>query len=231
MVFDRYRHDIERWLEIEEQNLLQKVCKIIDTEGRLVGEYKTRVTIVPVGVAIPYGASKGRPKTGQAPSLFRSFTYDDDGNQIASLPEIREWTQACEDAAQGANPDPVDPIDAPLGAVLVNSHCIPGAGINNLAIGSETLLQSHTIPADEIHYIRNIRGSGEAIGQFILYIDSNPVEIKRSGWHNWNVDFDYRTANGGKCLTEGQVIELKVINCGCDVADFDSTFIVVRKAV
>ena len=102
MALDATKFKIEDWLNIEVAGLLQKICNIYDADSNLIGQYKTRVTIVPVGKRIP--GSNGQ-LSKSAPALFRSFSYDGEGNPIAGLPQVAEWTQACEDAAIGSIPD------------------------------------------------------------------------------------------------------------------------------
>jgi hypothetical protein len=229
MAFNPDKYFIEDWLQIEETNLLQKICNIIDTEGRLVGQYKTRLVIVPVGVAIPHGASKGRPSIIQAPSLFRSFTYDDDGNQVASLPSMREWTQACEDAAQGANPDPVDPIGVPFGMNIAYSECVKVS--DSIPYNIETSVGIYTVPVGEQNYLRYTHVSSCNRGIYKLYIDGVLAMTKYTSWTQYNETFDFSTANGGKLLVAGQDLELKVINISMSLEEFEGVFVIVRKAV
>lgn len=103
MAFDPQLFFVEDWLDLERDNYLQKICNVV-VDGVLIGQYKTRLTIVPSGTVIPHGGSRGK-LMANSPALYRSYTYDEECNQIASLPSIREWTQACEDAAQGIDAD------------------------------------------------------------------------------------------------------------------------------
>lgn len=95
MAFNPNQFNVEQWLELENENLLQKVCSVYDEDGVLSEQYKTRVTIFPVGTVY-------RGETSRfAPALYRSFSYDSRGNPVGSVPEMREWTQECEDQSGG----------------------------------------------------------------------------------------------------------------------------------
>jgi hypothetical protein len=231
VAFDKYKYDIEKWLVMEDDNLLQKVCKVIDTEGRLIGEYKTRVTIVPVGVVIPYGSSKGRPKKNQSPSLYRSFSYDDDGNQIASLPEIREWTQACEDAAQGANPDPDDPVDIPLGVQVVGIN-YTRADVSSVPIESTVTVLTKTLASGEAIYLRHCLFSGCWPAAFQVFVDGQQIgTTKYLTWLKYDNEMLFDTANGGILYKNEETIEVKVKNYGEDLGDFESSIGFVTKVL
>lgn len=98
MTFTPRQYDIESWLELEKENLLQKICNTYDGNGIIDGQYKTRISIVPDGKYY-----RGVKSISPA-SLFRSFSVDDGGVTRTSPPEMREWTQACEDNKVGVAP-------------------------------------------------------------------------------------------------------------------------------
>lgn len=183
---------------------------------------------MPVGNTIPHGAGRGRV-SGNAPSLFRSFTYDDEGNQIASLPSVKEWTQACEDAAQGTGPAPEDPIDIPFGVQVVSSSCFKVE--DNITAGPETSIGTYTVPLEQIDYLRYVHVSSCNRGVYKLYIDNVHIMTRRTTWTRFNETFDLSTANGGKKLLAEQVVDIRVINIGSVAEDFEGVFVVVQKPV
>jgi len=225
LAFNQRDYDIEEWLRLEGANLLQKVCNVVDDDGFLVEQYKTRVYIVPVGKPIPY-------KSGQlsvsAPCLYRSFNYDDEGNQIASLPEMREWLQACEDAAQGANPDDPTFSGVPAGLKVAKSTYLEFEA-NSVPVGATVVLASITIPAEEAIYLRHVVFSGENRGKFQVFVNGSKLQTKRTWWTRWDGDMWFNTANGGILYESEETIEVKVTNLGVEPADFEASIGYVIK--
>lgn len=225
MAFDPRQHDIEEWLRLEDRNLLQKVCNILDVDGLLIGQYKTRVYIVPVNNPIPGNESQ---LSVTAPSLFRSFNYDDEGNAIASLPEIREWDQACEDLAQGADPGDNPIVGIPAGLKVANatyeySEVSSVPALATVAVFTKTLLP------DEAIYLRHVPFGGENRGKFQVLVNGSPLQTKRSWWTRWDGDFWFNTANGGILYDNEQLIEVRVTNLGVGPADFEASLGYVIK--
>ena len=205
MGFDARQFNTEEWLEHEVRNYLQKVCRIYDNDGFLVEEYKTRVTIFPVGTIVAGQASV------TAPALYRSFNYDDDGNQIAGLPEMREWTQACEDIAQGGGPG-AGPGPGTGGA----SSKIEVKNVYDedlvVAGGATVVLATYTVPAGESIYLRYMSGYGDNVARYTAKIDGNIQQRKSGNYLNLNVDLWFNSGDGGILCTEGQVVTLEVTN-------------------
>ena len=114
MAFDPRDYNIETWLRLEEENLLQKECNVLDGDGRIIGQYKTRVGTKPVGQVI-HGSGV---KSVSAPSLYRDFTYDDEGNRFASVPRMEEWDTACEASASGPAPLAIGEAQRPTEGLL-----------------------------------------------------------------------------------------------------------------
>jgi len=218
--------NIEDWLTLEENNHLRKICNIFDAEGFLVEQYKTRVYVVPVGNPIPWVKSGQLSKS--APSLYRSFNYDDEGNVIGSVPEMREWLQDCEDAANGGIVDPTDPTGVPAGLKVANSTYIPGEA---LAVDEDTIatIVSKVLLPDEEIYLRHVMVSGENQGKFQVLVNGTAIGTKRTWFSNFNEDFWFSTANGGILYKNEETIEVKVLNCGDDEADFESSLGYVVK--
>jgi len=205
---------------MEGENLLHKVCNILDEDGYLVEQYKTRVYTMPVGVVIPL--SDGKISVA-APSLYRTFNYDDEGNQIASLPRMREWTQACEDVCQGADPnDPIDFPGVPAGLKVAKTRYEHD---EQLAVpyNTETTVVSLTANVDEPIYLRKVSGSGDNKGTYHVYIDGVRKNTKRSWWTDFNVEFDFSSANGGIYVVAGSTVTIKVINDSNSAETFDGS--------
>jgi hypothetical protein len=110
MAFDPSKYDIQKWLDQETRRTLQKICNILDSEGRLVEEYKTRVDILPKGSTDP---KSGNIFQAYGPALYRTYTWDADGNVVSSVPVMAEWTQACEDGKEGLLVSPLVVDSAP----------------------------------------------------------------------------------------------------------------------
>ena len=225
MAFIEANYDIEEWIRLEHDGLLQKVCKVFDVDGFLIEEYLTRVYIVPIGQPIPRLSNQ---LSQSAPSLYRAFSYDDEGNQIASIPAVKEWTQACEDAAQGALPG--DPGDSGIPSGLKVAGCVYEYGeVSSVPVSATVVILTKTLLPDEAIYLRHIPFGGESIGKFQVFVNSSPIQTKRSWWTKWDGDFWFNTANGGILYENEEVIEIKVTNRGEGVADFESSIGFVIK--
>jgi len=226
MAFNSNKYSIEEWLTLEDSNLLQKICNVYDNDGFVIEQYKTRIVIVPVGSAIP---ESGHQISTAAPSLYRSYNYDDEGNQIASLPEIKEWTQYCENVAQGANPNnPVDGIGLPSGLKVANCTYEYSEASSVPAAATVTVLTKTLLP-DEAIYLRHLPFSGENRGKFQVLVNGSPLQTKRTWWTKWDGDFWFNTANGGILYNNEETIEIRVTNLGIGVADFESSIGFVAK--
>lgn len=207
MAFSAAKYHTEDWLISENNNLLQKTCSIYDAEGFLVEEYKTRVAVFPIGTL-----SKQNRLTLDAASLYRSFNYDSEGNQIAGLPEIREWTQACEDIAQGGGPG-AGPGPGAGGANLEKAQVKNVYDEDLIVAGGATVtLVSYTVPAGEAIYLRYMSGFGDNVAKYTAKIDGSPIQKKSGNYLNLNADLWFNSANGGILCTEGQVVLLEVNN-------------------
>lgn len=205
---------------METEGLLQKECNIFDVDGHLIEQYKTRVFTMPVGVVIPYSGGK---QSVSAPALWRSFTYDEEGNRVASLPRMREWTQACEDAAQGSLPDE-DPSwpGVPAGLKVANSTYYPNT-VTNIPVGVDQVVATYTVLPTEHVYLRHIAVNGENRGKWKVLKNGSEVQKKSTWWTRFDNDFWFSTANGGILCEEGDVIQVIVNNIGEGPADFDAS--------
>ena len=222
MAFKASDFNIEDWLALEDENMLQKFCNIFDDDGLLVGQYKTRVYIVPEGNVIIYGSGRGKIH-GQAPSLYRSFTYDDEGNQIASVPQIAEWTQACEDAANGGIIDPELPGGVPAGLKIAGSTYERGS-VSSLAIEATATIFSKTLAVGESLYLRHAIFSGCWPASFQVFVDGQQIGVtKYLTWLKYDNEIWFDTANGGILYNDEEVIEIKVKNYGEGLGDFEAS--------
>jgi len=157
MAFDPRDFRIEDWLDLEHKNLLQKICNVYDSSGFLVEQYKTRVTVFPVGTF------RRGIAVISAPSLYREFHYNDNGSRYSSLPEVREWTQACEDASQGF--DPVTPgddggVSIPFGISVVGTTYEYNA-VSNIPVGVPQVVINRTLGTGESIFLRHVKVGGE----------------------------------------------------------------------
>lgn len=226
-VFTPLDFDIEVWLTNEKNNLLQKICNIYDVDGLIVEQYKTRVKIFPIGT--PMTHSRGR-LSDTAPALYRTFNYDEEGNITASVPVMREWTQACEDLAQGNDPiDPTPPNGVPLGLKVAKSTYIPD-DVNSVAGGATVTVVSKQLLPNEAIYLRHVVASGNNQAKFQVLINGSPLQTKRTWFGDFDKDFWFHTANGGILYENEELITLSVTNCSDDDGDFEGAIGFVLEA-
>ncbi len=137
MSFDQRKYSVEEWLTLEEDGLLQKVCNFYDDDNNLIAQYKTRVGQQPSGSL----SIDGKFEIIDAPALFRSFSYDGNGNAVASVPQIGEWTQECEDEAVGSVPDSLPPAgETPSNPQL--DCCDDGKIEQDVAVGTVSAVKA-----------------------------------------------------------------------------------------
>ena len=222
MAFDPRNYDLEEFLRLENGGMLQKICNVLDEDGYLVAQFKTRVTIVPIGFPIP---GRGHQLSTSAPALYRSFNYDDEGNVIASLPEIREWDETCEALAQGADPDdPLLPGGGVPSGLKVAKSTYEHASANAVAEGNTVSVLTKVLAPDERIYLRHVMFSGENRGKFQVFVNGAEISpAKYTWWTKWDGDFWFNTANGGILYEGEETIEVKVTNFGEGTANFESS--------
>lgn len=198
---------------MESEGLLQKVCNILDDDGLLVEQYKTRVLVTPVGTR----QQDGRLSVS-APSLWRRFTYDDAGNRVAEVPEVREWTQACEDAAQGSFPDDGDNVINIAKSAVKYEY----AEAASVPIGSTVTLYSKQLLPDEYLFLRHVSVGGDCIAKFQVVVNGTPIATKRTWWTRWDTDFWFNTSNGGIIYQNEELIQVVATNQSIDeMANFE----------
>jgi hypothetical protein len=220
LAFDATRYDIETWLTLENDGLLQKECDVYTAEGLLAEQYKTRVKVKPVGQTI---YNSGGKLSVAAPALWRSFTYDEAGNKLASLPEMREWTQACEDAAQGVVPDDGDSIVN----ISKSATQYEAFDVSSVPIGTTVSLATKQLQPDEYLFLRHVMVSGDCIAKFQVVIDGSVLATKRTWWTKWNEDFWFNSSNGGIIYQNEELIEVRVTNLGEYLGDFEASIGIV----
>lgn len=232
-MFEPDKHDIEEWLRLEEQNLLRKVCNLY-VGGILTEQYKTRIRIVPFGNPILIGSGRGKvfPNQSSAASLYRSFSYDINGKLVGSVPEMREWTQACEDIANGGSDEiPLPPgIGIPLGLQVAASK-YEADNINALIGGGVATVISKQLLPDEAIYLRHVVASGNNQAKFQVKVDGSPLQTKRTWFGDFDKDFWFNTANGGILYENEELITLEATNCSDDDGDFEGSIGFVVKEV
>jgi len=218
MAFDPREFDVERWMKLENENLLQKVCSVYDDEGRLVEQYKTRVSVAPIG---QIGQFLTFASTS-APSLYRAYWYDEKGAMIARIPYMREWTQACEDAATGGVLIPGDPSILPHGLVAAPTliHYEEDLAV---PVTTTTKVLSYTVPANEKSYARNIRVSGDNRAVYTIFKNAVKIREIRTWWTSFDAETQFDSADGGLLLEETDSIEVFVYNYGSDPVRFSAS--------
>lgn len=228
MAIDYTKYNIEDFLEAENKGLLQKICNVYDADGFLVEQYKTRVYIVPVGYPKP---TRSHQIQQEAPALYRFFNYDDEGNAVTSLPEIREWSEACEAIAQGADPnDPGLPGGGIPNGLKVAKSTYEHSSVNAVAQGNTVAVITKTLAPDEKIYLRHVMFSGENRGKFQVFVNGSEISPpKYTWWTKWDGDFWFDTANGGIFYEGEETIEVKVTNFGEGTANFESSLGYVVK--
>jgi len=220
LAFKRENYDIETWLRLENEGLLQKECNLFDEDGLLVQQFKARINTRPVGNAL---FNAGGQISIAAPSLYRSFTYDDGGNALASLPDVKEWTQACEDAAQGSLPSGGD------GAINVSksSTTYLYGEVSSVPVGNSVSVYTKQLLPDEFIYFRHVMVGGDCIAKFQVLVNGQPIATKRTWWTKWDTDFWFNTSNGGIIFQSEELIEVRATNLGENLANFEASIGIV----
>ena len=130
---------------------------------------------------------------------------------------MREWTQACEDAAQGFFPDDGDTIIN----IPRSSTRYAESSVSSVPIGATVTVFSRQIQPDEYVILRHVIVSGDCIAKFQVFIDGQPLATKRTWWTKWNEDFWFNTDNGGIIYQNEELIEVRVTNFGEHLGDFE----------
>lgn len=203
-------------MRLEVENVLQKVCSLYDIEGRLVEQWKTRVSIVPVGKY--YYTVKAL----DSPSLYRAFWYNESGAMIARIPYMDEWTQACEDAATGGILNPSDPSVIPHGAIIVPVVAQFGE-VNAVPANATQSVFSYTVALGEKSYIRNVRCSGDNRAVYFIRKNLTVIREVRAWWTSFDAETLFGSADGGLLLEEGDTFDILVWNKGEAPARFTAS--------
>lgn len=217
MAFNKRDYNVEEWLRLDNDSVLEKVCSIYDGSGRVVEEIRTRVTIVPLGNPLADGSP-----SKSAPSLRRQYIYDTNGGVTSTVPIIVEWTQICEDISTGLTPPVLPPVSIPVGLAVVKTTYIQDEALA-VPYDTETPVITFVVPATDKVYLRHVLGSGDNRGTYVVYVDGVAQQKKRTWWGDFNADFRFDSADGGIFVNGGQTISLKVVNDSRDAATFDGS--------
>jgi hypothetical protein len=93
--------------------------------------------------------------------------------------------------------------------------------VNSVLPNTDTLVVSYTVPVGKKFDLNSATCSGENTAKFTVKINGAIIQVKRSWWTEFNVDFDFRE----QILSAGDVVEIFVTNNGKASVTFDSTVI------
>jgi len=168
MAFNPDKYDIELWLKHEDENILQKLCNTYDGNGVINGQYKTRISVVPVGKYY-----NGR-RSITPPCLFRAFNVDAEGTVTTSPPEMREWTQACEDQKIGIIPG---------SSILPDDGTFNTPTIGDIPSGSDYMLAEY--PSGTVETFKYYNGGPTGallITATVTYTDTTKDNVLSVNW-------------------------------------------------
>jgi len=93
--------------------------------------------------------------------------------------------------------------------------------VNSVIINVETLVVSYTVPVGKKFDLSAATCSGDNIARFIVKVNSQVIQAKRTWFTNFNVDFDFQEL----ILNETDKVEIFVENNGKSSEDFEATII------
>jgi len=168
MAFSSDKYDIETWLRLEEDNMLQKLCNSFDGNGDITGQYKTRISVVPSGQY-----HKG-VESINAPSLFRAFNTDAEGKITTSPPEMREWTADCEANKIGIIPG---------SSILPDDGTFDTLTLGKIPKGTDFMSTSYPNTTTEIYrYYNGGAGGTLLVTATIIYTAAEKTDISTIDW-------------------------------------------------
>ena len=91
--------------------------------------------------------------------------------------------------------------------------------VNSIPLGSESLVVSYTVPVGKKFDLRRVSASGDNIARFLVKINGDTKQAKRTWWTNFNAEFDLEE----EILISGDVVTLFVENKGQDAVSFEGT--------
>lgn len=115
--------------------------------------------------------------------------------------------------------DDADAIKVELGNKGITDNIY--SEVNSVAPNIETLVTSYTVPAAKKFDLNYATCSGENVAKYVAKVNGTVIQVKRSWWTNFNVEFDFKEL----ILSEGDKIEIFVTNVSNTSVTFDGTII------
>ena len=84
-------------------------------------------------------------------------------------------------------------------------------------VSTPTLIVSYTVPMDKVLELRHVQVSGCNTGKWDVEVDGSPIARKRTYYTQYNEEFEFEALK----ITEGQVVDVIVENCGSTATEFD----------
>ncbi len=103
--------------------------------------------------------------------------------------------------------------------------------VSSISVGSETLVNTYTAPSGKISYLLSILGSGGNRAQYNIYNNALLFDKQYAPVTQLSVNFDYKTNSSsvpGMVIPIGNTIQMKVINNGSDITDYNSRFMILE---
>jgi len=133
--------------------------------------------------------------------------------------EHQSYRELLSGVVQAVNIENVNPVMVEFATKGVTQNIYDSA--NAVAVNSETLINSFTVPAGKGFDLNAVTCSGNNIARFIIKVNGSIIQAKRSWWANFNVDFNIVE----KLLSAGDKVEIFVENNGETAEFFESTII------
>jgi hypothetical protein len=138
---------------------------------------------------------------------------------MSLIPNARPWR-----TKDGRKVVAVDIVQSDGDAIKVDigTRGVPKFEFNEIAsvpVSIETLIVGFTVPVGKKFDISHATASGDNIGKYFLKVNDEIVQVKRSWWNNFNVDFNLNEI----ILNAGDKVEIFVENNGKDTVSFNGT--------
>lgn len=87
-----------------------------------------------------------------------------------------------------------------------------------------TTINTYTCPGGATATLQRISVSGDNVAVFTVMVNSAVVDVKRTYWGNFNVDFKFNTdaSNGGLSLNPGDVVTIQGVHSSNSLGEFDA---------
>lgn len=161
----------------------------------------------------------------------RSVLVDECGNRINNnnpLPVAFDGTVSIGDVSIVDNGNTLKVnTDGSINVNIVSSSDTPGLiisynEITSVAAGIETTVLTVTAPPTG-YRIQKIEVSGDNVGQYRVYMNTNVILTKRTWWTDFNATFNFEDFSNGLLLTSGQTISVTITHSSPDLGTFDAT--------